>query len=262
MTDGSLVGDKVSPIGEEMIAGGLQGFLIENDFADEYGIKTLDDLNSNADALAAFDAVDPLPGNGKADIYGCPESWTCDNIITAQIAFSGLDNVQQVIAGYDAMFAEAVDKANSDTPFVAYTWTPSAYVTELRPGDNVYWVGLNDILDDSNPTDFEGGEEFDQRPGTAAIDASLCPAAADHPDGLCPIGWLAADILVTANNEFMDANPAAMRLFEVVKLSVIEVSLANVAQGEGEDPKDLAAAWITNNPVSYTHLTLPTKRIV
>ena len=251
LPDGSLVGDHVSIVGEEMIAGGLQGFLITKSFADEYGVYTLDDLNDNAEALAAFDATDPVPGNGIADIFGCPESWTCDNIITNQIAFSGWDNIQQTIAGYDAMFAQAVDSANEGVPMVAYTWTPSAYITELRPGDNVYWAGVGAILDDSNPANQEGGAEHDQRGdgsgGFAAIGPDQCPAAADNADGLCPIGWIAADILITANNEFLAANPAAAALFEAVKLSVIDVSLANVEQGEGASPTDLATQWLADN---------------
>ena len=252
LPDGSLVGDHLSIVGEEMVAGGLQGFLVTKSFADEFGVYTLDQLNSNADALAAFDATDPVPGNGIADIFGCPESWTCDNIITNQIAFSGWDNIQQTIAGYDAMFAQAVDAANEGVPMVAYTWTPSAYITELRPGDNVYWMGVNDILDDSNPADQEGGAEHDQRGedgtgGFAAIGPDQCPSAADQESGQCKIGWIAADILVTANNDFLAANPAAASLLETVKLSVIEVSLANVEQGEGASPTDLATDWIANN---------------
>ena len=252
LPDGSLVGDHLSIVGEEMIAGGLQGFLVTKSFADEYGVYTMDQLNSNAEALAAFDATDPVPGNGIADIFGCPESWTCDNIITNQILFSEWDNINQTIAGYDAMFAQAVDSANEGVPMVAYTWTPSAYITQLRPGDNVYWMGVDEILDDSNPSGTEGGEAHSQRGddgtgGYAAIGPDQCPSAADNADGLCPIGWIAADILVTANNDFLAANPAAAALLEAVKLSVIEVSLANVEQGEGADPGDLATDWIANN---------------
>ena len=93
LPDGSLVEDYVTVVGEEMIAGGLQGFLVTRSFADEYGVYTMDELNRNADALAAFDATDAVPGNGVADIFGCPEYWICDDIIESQIAFSGWDNV-------------------------------------------------------------------------------------------------------------------------------------------------------------------------
>jgi glycine betaine/proline transport system substrate-binding protein len=270
LPDGSQVGDHLTIFGPtptaagefadvfvdapgEMVAGGLQGFLITKSFAEEYDIKTMDDLNNNPDALAAYDAADPVPGNGIADIYGCQESYTCDNIITDQIAFGNgsepWGNIQQVIAGYDSMVAEAVGKANAGEPMVIYTWTPSAYITQLIPGESVVWLGVEAVLDDSNPAGEEGGEAYDQRPGTANIGEDQCPSAADM--GTCQVGWIVADILVTANTEFAEANPAAAKLFELVQLSVIDVSLANVAQAGGADTNEaiqgLAADWIADN---------------
>ena len=252
LPDGSLVGDHLSIVGEEMISGGLQGFLVTRSFADTYGVYTMDELNSNAEALAAFDATDPVPGNGIADIFGCPEPWTCDNIIENQIAFGGWDNIAQISAGYDAMFAQAADSVNEGVPMVAYTWTPSTYITVLRPGDNVYWLGMDEILDNSNPADQDGGEHHSQRTadgtgGYASVSADQCPSAADQPNGLCKIGWIAADILVTANNDFLAANPAAEALFEAVELSVLDVSIANVAVFDGQSPTNLAAQWIADN---------------
>ena len=252
LPDGSLVGDHLSIVGEEMIAGGLQGFLVTKSFADTYGVYTMDELNSNAEALAAFDATDPFPGNGIADIFGCHEYWTCDNIIENQIAFGGWDNIAQITGNYDAMFAQAADSVDEGVPMVIYTWTPSTYITVLRPGDNVYWLGVENILDDSNPAKQEGGEAHSQRAadgtgGYAAVGADQCPSAADQPDGLCKIGWIAADIQVTANSDFLAANPAAEALFEAVKLSVVEVSTVNVAVFEGQSPASLAAQWIADN---------------
>ena len=120
-TDGSLVGDAVTVLGEEIMAGGLQGFLIEKGFADEYGILTLRDLDENADAIAAYDATDANPGNGLVDIMGCPEDWTCDNIINSMIVGGGYKNIVQVKAGYDPMWAQATDMVNEGLPVVAYT---------------------------------------------------------------------------------------------------------------------------------------------
>ncbi len=245
MTDGSLVGDHVTVIGEEMIAGGLQGFLIEKGFADEYGVYTLEDLDNNADAIAAYDATDANPGNGMVDIMGCPEDWTCDNIINSMLKGGGYKNLVQVKAGYDPMWAQATDMVNEGLPVVAYTWTPSAYITTIRPGDNSYWIGMDYILDDSNPNDQDGGEAWDQRPGSAAIGEDMCPAR--NAEGLCPIGWAAADIQAAANNDFLAANPAAEELFKQIVLSVMDVSVANVAQAAGADPKDLATDWIADN---------------
>ena len=244
-TDGSLIGDAVTVLGMEIQAGGLQGFLIEKGFADEYGIKTLEDLDNNADAIAAYDATDANPGNGMVDIMGCPEDWTCDNIINSMLKGGGYKNLVQVKAGYDPMWAQATDMVNEGLPVVAYTWTPSAYITTIRPGDNSYWIGMDYILDDSNPNDQDGGEAWDQRPGSAAIGEDMCPAR--NAEGLCPIGWAAADIQAAANNDFLAANPAAEELFKQIVLSVMDVSVANVEQSAGADPKDLAAAWIADN---------------
>ena len=131
MPDGSSVADHVQRTGALLAASALQGYLISKPFAEEYGIDTLDDLNNNPDALAVYDAGDPDPGNGIADIYGCPESWTCDDVIDSQIAFSGWENIRQVLAGYDALIAEAIAKAEAGEPVVAYTWAPSSYRSKL-----------------------------------------------------------------------------------------------------------------------------------
>ena len=250
LPDGSLVGDNISIVGEEMQ--GLQGFLVTKSFADTYGVYTMDELNRNADALAAFDATDPRPGNGKADIYGCAEFWTCDNIITNMIAFGGWDNIAQVVDTYDPMFAQALDAVNNGIPMVIYTWAPTRYIAQLRPGDNVYWMGVDEVLDDSNPANQPNGHEHNQRGldgtrGYEPVSADQCPSAADQPDGLCKIGWIAADIRVTANNDFLAANPAAKALFEAVKLPVVDVSEANVGVNEGRSPRDLAVRWVADN---------------
>ncbi len=244
LPDGSQVGDHLSVVGEMMMAGGLQGYLITKSFAEEYGITSLDDFNMNADAIAAYDAQDPDPGNGIADIYGCSESYTCDDIIQSQIAFSGWENIKQTIAGYDAMFAEAVTKADAGEPAIIYTWTPSAYITQLRPGDNVLWLEVDDVVDDSNPTGAEGGEAHDQRPGLASIGEEQCPGS---EDGVCQLGWIAADIQVTANSEWLDANAPAKALLELFEMNVIDVSLLNVEMGEGAAVEELAASWIEDN---------------
>ena len=175
LPDGSTVGDHVSIVGEMMMAGGLQGYLITKSFAEEYGITSLDDFNSNAEAIAAYDAQDPVPGNGVADIYGCQESWTCDDIISSQIEFSGWENIEQTIAGYDANFAEAAQKADAGEPAIVYTWTPSAYITQMRPGDNALWLSVEDVIDDLERHAVghaELGERFDNRARQFADDGT------------------------------------------------------------------------------------------
>ncbi len=246
LSDGSIIADNISIVGELLLGGSIQGLLIEKSFADEFGITSMDDFDSNPAAIAAYDAVDPIPGNGLADIYGCQESWVCDDIIASQIVFSGWENIGQTIAGYEAMFAEAIDKASTQTPFIIYTWGPSAFLTQLRPGDNVYWLTQENVLDDSNPLGREAAVP-DMRPGRIGLGPDVCPGAANDSEGLCQIAFLSNDIQVTANNDFLDENPAARALLDAIVLPVFDVSLANVSQTDGESPNDLAVQWIADN---------------
>ena len=251
LTDGTLVESRVEILGEQIIAGGLQGYVIDKSFGEQYNILTLDDLNENPAAIAAFDAVDPFPGNGVADMYGCPNNWTCDNVIDQQIAFSGWENIRQYNGqggtSYDFLVAAALGHLQDSEPFVMYLYGPTAYLVQLRPGDNVYWLGVDDIVDDSNPAGMPDGETFDQRPGTQPISASECPVVATREDGLCPAGFAAVDILVAANREFVAEYPAAAALMAAVKISAIDVSLALIEVANGGDPADAAKEWVEEN---------------
>lgn len=95
--------------------------------------------------------------------------------------------------------------------------------------------------------DVSDPAEFAHVPSYAYIGPDQCTSAADQENGKCKIGWITYDIQVTANNDFLAANPAAEALFEAVKLSMIDVSLAIVAQDEGESPTDLAIQWLADN---------------
>ena len=239
LPDGSLVGDNLEIVGE--LTTGLEGYLITKSVADRYGITHLDQINDDPRLTALFDT----DSDGKAEIYGCPEAWRCDNIIDNQIAFSGWDNIEQITAGYDAMFAEAVTRVAAGEPAVVYTWAPSRYIAQLRPGDNVVWLAVEEVLDNSNPTGVEGGERHAQLPGRADIPPEQCPAAAEA--GTCQLGWVTADIRVTANKDFLRANPAARALLEQVKLPPVDVSRTLAEQDSGRDPDRLAAEWIAAN---------------
>lgn len=245
LPDGSIVGDHISRIGGLMSQGLVQGYLITKSFAEEYCIRTLDDLNSNPDALTAYDKQDVSPDDGIADIYGCPQSWTCDDIISSQIAFSDWENITQIIAGYEAMIAEATSRVDDGEPVVVYTWTPSPYIASLRPGDNVMWLGVEEVLDASNPLESDGGEGWTQTPGQVALGSDTCLYILDNDS--CQLGWNPADITVTARNDLLENHPAAKRLFEVVVLNPVDVSIQLLAQRNDEAPEDLAAQWLADN---------------
>ena len=245
LSDGSLVRDHVSRVGGFMSEGLIQGYFITKNFAEEYGISTLDDLNRNPEAVAAYDADDFSPGDGIVDMYGCPESWTCDDVMQSQIAFSGFGNIKQIVSDYETMFAEAISKIDEGRPALVHSWSPSPYVIQMRPGEKVMWIGVEEVIDDSNPLELDGGEGWDQRPGQANISADACLYIVDN--GLCQTGFKPADIVVTARNDLLENHPAAKRLFEVAAIDPIVVAQMTVRVRNQEAPEDLAAEWINEN---------------
>ena len=52
---------------------------------------------------------------------------------------------------------------------------------------------------------------------------------------------------MTARNSFLEANPAAAKLLELVKLDPIDVSNQIMAQDRGASPADLATRWIADH---------------
>ena len=253
--DGSRVGDRVSAVGAQMHTGYVMGWLISKTFADEHGVTTMDGLNRDPAALAAFDAADAMPGNGKADVFSL--GFFYGDIVASQAALSGWRNIAFVELEYPEIAERAIDAADADAPMITLAWAPSALAERLVPGADVYWLGVEQFLDDSNPLGIHQGELFSQATrghdgtgGYAPINAQQCPAAASRSDGQCPLGWAADDIAVAASNDFLAANPPAAALLEAVTLPPADASQALAQQSRGSDPATLAAEWITaNRPV-------------
>ena len=235
MPDGSLVSDHVTTVGFEMRTGGLQGILTNKSLADENGIATLDQILNDPALAALYDADDSTPNDGIIQILGCPEGWGCHDNINSWIANAGWTNVEQVPVGsYDALIADAISRDQAGKAYLVYTWAPSAYVGDLRPGDNAVWLSTSD--ESVSPTQVEG---------PSILGPGQCSAAP------CNLGWDAADIRVVANNDFLAANPVAARLFELFTISPVDVALQNVRYSLGEDSEaDVRAhadAWIAQN---------------
>ena len=236
--DGTVVGDQLTSIGDLLPAAGLEGIVVTKSVAEEFSITSLDQINSDPALVELFDAN----GNGQADVYGCPDDWGCYKILNELIEFNGWANIEQITDDYDAMVDQSVGQVDGGTAVLQYTWSPSGYLTRLRPGDNVVWlsIGGQDKMLDGSITpeyDFNDGEP-----------PALGPACTGDP---CWLGWPAADIKVMARNDFLEANPSARALFEQVQLKVLDVALANVKYDTGEQaPEDLerhAQDWITDN---------------
>ena len=253
-TDGGVTGDNLVKVDGLFANSGVQGWLITKAWADEKGITTMDQINEDPELYGALPDTD---GDGVGEVFTCQESWTCDDIQANQFEFAGWDNIQPLKAGYDAMFAQFTDLVKAGEPAIIYTWTPASYVTQTIPGVDVYWLSVeaDSVLDDSNPLGLEGGEGHAQigfdadgefTPFTA-FDASTCTQG---PDG-CNLGWNAADIQVTANKTFAENNPKLIEMFEAMRPSVVDISIAQVEQTSGdgsqEDVVRIASDYIAAN---------------
>ena len=243
LSDGSVIGDNIELVGTSLAAAGLEGFLTNKSIADEYGITSLGDINDSPELVALYDATDTVPGDGVIQVLSCPDGWNCALIAAETFEFNGWDNLEAVHAGYEAMFADALARSEDGEAFIAYSWSPSGYITRLIPGDNAIWVsvgGAENVLDGSITEAFN----YNHLP-PAALGTDYCTG---DP---CYTGWPSADIRVVGNSNFLDANPAARSLFESVKIAVIDVALQNVKYDNGEnttpDVNGHAADWIEAN---------------
>ena len=243
LSDGSLIGDRIEDVGMLMQGAGLEGFLTNKSIVEEYGIESLGQINDDPELVALYDATDNVPGDGVVQVYSCPNGWNCALIAAETFEFNGWDNLEAVHADYTAMFADALGRVDDGDPVITYSWSPSGYLAQLIPGDNVKWLSVGtaeNVLDGST----ENGFDYDHLP-PAALGPEYCTS---DP---CYTGWPAANIQVVANSAFLDANPAARALFEQVTINVVDVTKQNLKFDNGEDtPADVrrhAAEWIAGN---------------
>ncbi len=218
----------VSPVGFEVRAGALQGYLVDRATAEELQLTSMSDFTRD-DVAAAFDD----DGDGKADLIGCNHGWGCNLAINEHI--EQLDwgpNVEQIVRDYPFLFEDVIRKVEAGEPALFYTWTPNWTVDVLVPGTDVVWLESPSLPDEEGMTSVEGLQG--------------CPS---DP---CNLGWVVNDIRVVANNDFLDANPTAAALFEAVEIPLGDIQAQNAkmrAAGNYTDANivDDAAAWIAEN---------------
>ena len=216
--------------------GGVQGYLVDKASLEEFGITTLADF-ARPEVKAAFDH----DGDGKADLYGCTEGWGCKNVIDTHISEFGLsDHINHNTAAYNAMFADVKSRFSNDESVLYYTWAPNYTLTQgfgLSPGSDVVWVEVPGF---AHPTITD----------EAMVMVSGVDGCVGDKDP-CFLGFAANDINVVANSEFLDANPAAKRLFEVMRLSLGDVLNQNNRMEAGEKSQgnidDHAKEWAALN---------------
>jgi glycine betaine/proline transport system substrate-binding protein len=191
--------------------GAVQGYLIDRKTAEQHGITHIDQLKDPA--LARLFDTD---GDGKADLTGCNPGWGCELAIERHLSSLQLrDSISHRQGSYAALMADTIARYRQGRPILYYTWTPYWVSAVLRPGKDVVWLQVQDAAgaDGAPSTRLANGRNY---------------------------GFLADRQQIVANKEFIAANPAAARLFEVMRLPIADINAQNLRMSEGADrPQDL-----------------------
>jgi glycine betaine/proline transport system substrate-binding protein len=217
--------------------GALQGYLVDRATAEEHGITSLEDFKRD-EIKQLFDRS----GDGRADMVACPPGWGCEEVIEHHLdAYELREHVNDIKAGYAAAMADAIAAYEQGEPIFFYTWTPNWTVGILAPGEDVVWI------ETPFPSLPEDQAELE--------DATTLPGVAGCVNDPCAMGWPANDIRPVANSQFLEDNPAARRLLEVMSIPLGDIFEQNARMQEGEDaPEDLerhAEEWIENNRATF-----------
>jgi len=214
-------GEAVTSKVGKYIGGALQGYLVDIDSYNS-GVTNLGDLK-DAGVAARFDA----DGDGMADLAGCPPGWACERVIEHQLTEYDLRATTTHNQGdYNAVIADTIARHGEGKSVVYYAWTPYWVSGVLIPGENVQWIEVpySSLPDDrTDDTMFEGKN----------------------------LGFAVNSVRVLANNEFLAANPAAAKLFELATININDVSAQNNWMHDGDDNLDDIARhvdeWIAAN---------------
>lgn len=210
------------------ISGAAQGYLIDKKTADKYHLHDISQLK-DPNIAKLFDA----DGDGKADLAGCNPGWVCGSVISTQIEAYGLSNtVVQNQGNYSAIIADTLTRFKAGKPVLYYTWTPYWVSDELKPGKDVVWLTV--------PHSANPGSQKD-------LDTTL-------PNGK-NYGFPVNNEHIVANKAWSQANPAAAKLFAVMKLPLADVNAQNLRMHEGQGSSDdidrHVDGWIASHQATF-----------
>lgn len=225
--------DKGEKVGYVVKSGGLQGYLVSKRDAEKFNIKSLADF-MRPEVKAAFDAN----GDGKADLTACPAGWGCEGTITHHLDVYGLnDDINPIKAAYSASMADTLARYNSGKPVFFYTWAPNWTIFKFKPGQDVVWINVPEII----PTEA-------QKDQVERLTVSGITGAVSDP---VKLGFVVADIQIVANKKFIAENPAAKEFFKQFTLPLEDINAQNTLMEDGEkSQRDInrhVEEWIKNN---------------
>ncbi len=210
------------------VSGAAQGYLIDKKTADKYGITNIGQLK-DPKLAKLFDAND----DGKADLTGCNPGWGCEMVIEEQLnAFELRDTVAHNQGNYAAIIADTISRYKKGDPILYYTWTPYWVSGVLVPGKDVVWLEV----------------PFSALPGERKnVDTTLANGK--------NYGFEMNSMRIVANKAFAEKNPAAAKLFEVIKLNINDVSAQNMMMSQGKnssaDIESHVNGWIKANQAQF-----------
>ena len=147
------------------------------------------------------------------------------------------DYINPVKASYEAGMASALGSFKSGDPIFFYTWAPNWTIFKLKPGKDVMWINVPEII----PKDS-------QKSAVDRMTVSGIEGAVTDP---IKLGFVVSDIRIVANKKFIEKNPAAKKFFEVFTLPLSDINEQNTLMYEGQkSQKDIerhVEEWIAKN---------------
>ncbi|MEJ2662170.1 MAG: glycine betaine/L-proline ABC transporter substrate-binding protein ProX [Desulfobacteraceae bacterium] len=204
---------------------------------DKYHIVSLDDFKRD-EVRKAFDTN----GDGKADLTACPPGWGCENVIAWHMKAYNLKNdIHPIKAAYEAGMASALGAYKSGDPIFFYTWAPNWTIFKLKPGKDVMWINVPEII----PKDSQ----------KSAVDRMTVSGVQGAVTDPVKLGFVVSDIRIVANKKFIKKNPAAKKFFEILTLPLNDINEQNTRMYEGEkSQKDIERHvddWIAKNKAEW-----------
>jgi glycine betaine/proline transport system substrate-binding protein len=229
-----LKGD-IEMVGPIMSPGSIQGYLVDRKTAEKHNITKVEDLKK-ADVIKLFDK----DKDGKADLISCNPGWNCEKIITHHMKAYDLGSyVEQIQGEYNVLVGDTVARFKAGEPVLFYAWFPNTATVQMMPDRDVVWLQVD-------KTDLPSGVTNTTMKGVAG-----CAGGSTT----CNTGWSATQYFISANKKWLADNPAARKLFEMVKMKLDDRVTQNIAMKNGEDSEaDLrrhAEEWIKKNQAQF-----------